>query len=263
LDRKADISNFRTGQKTSSKGKIISDKIEYGVMAVGIAHDLNSILATISGYAEMLQEDLPKDSQLTEKTAKILTAVSKARSLTDQILDFRKRAGQEKISVNVNEILEETLDFIRPALPPDIKINSDIPGMSIFVQADPIQLFRMFLNLITNALHSMEEKGGTLFAGLNVLNSSKVNSLIKRDIVADNYAVITFKDAGSGMDASLLQRIFDPFFTTREDGEGTGLGLSVVKGIVSEMGGEIVVSSKENEGSVFDLYLPVSKEFSD
>jgi signal transduction histidine kinase len=87
--------------------------------------------------------------------------------------------------------------------------------------------------------------------------------LIKRDIVADNYAVITFKDTGSGMDASLLQRIFDPFFTTREDGEGTGLGLSVVKGIVSEMGGEIVVSSKENEGSVFDLYLPVSKEFSD
>jgi signal transduction histidine kinase len=263
LDRKADISNFRTEQKTSGKGKIISDKIEYGVMAVGIAHDLNSILATISGYAEMLQEDLPKDSQLTEKTAKILTAVSKARSLTDQILDFRKRAGQEKISVNVNEILEETLDFIRPALPPDIKINSDIPGMSIFVHADPIQLFRMFLNLITNALHSMEEKGGTLFAGLNVLNSSKVNSSIKRDIVADNYAVITFKDTGSGMDASLLQRIFDPFFTTREDGEGTGLGLSVVKGIVSEMGGEIVVSSKENEGSVFDLYLPVSKEFSD
>jgi signal transduction histidine kinase len=260
LDRKADISNIGSGQKTSASGKIISDKIEYGIMAVGIAHDLNSILATISGYAEMLQEDLPKDSQLTEKTAKILTAVSKARSLTDQILDFRKHADQEEISVNINQILEETLDFIKPALPPNIKIDSDIPVISISVHADPTQLFRMFLNLITNAIHSMEETGGTLYAGVKVLDGGKVTPLIKRDIVADNYVIVTFKDTGSGMDGSLLERIFDPFFTTREAGEGTGLGLSVVKGIVTEMDGEIVVSSKENEGSVFDIYLPVSNE---
>jgi signal transduction histidine kinase len=92
LERKADIKNIGPGKKYSVRGKIISDKIEYGIMAVGIAHDLNSILATISGYAEMLQEDLPKDSQSKEKTAKILTAVSKARSLTDQILDFRRKS---------------------------------------------------------------------------------------------------------------------------------------------------------------------------
>jgi signal transduction histidine kinase len=263
LDRKTDIRNIGTGQKNSDKGKIISDKIDYGIMAVGIAHDLNSILSTISGYAEMLQEDLPKDSQLTEKTAKILSAVSKARSLTDQILDFRKHTGQEKISVNINMILEETLDFIKPALPSNIKISSDIPGMSISVHADSTQLFRMFLNLITNAVHSMEELGGTLYAGVKVLDRDKVKSLIKRDIVADNYVIVTFKDTGYGMDGSLIRRIFDPFFTTREAGEGTGLGLSVVKGIVTEMDGEIVVSSKENEGSVFDIYLPVSKEIED
>jgi len=260
LDRNADISKNGTAQKISDRGKIISDKIEYGIMAVGIAHDLNSILATIYGYAEMLQEDLPKDSQLTDKTTKILTAVSKARSLTDQILDFRKHANQEKIPVNINEILEETLDFIKPALPPDIKVNSNIPRINISVPADPIQLFRVFLNLITNAVHSMEETGGTLYAAVKILNRSKVKSLINRDFVADNCVVITFKDTGSGMDTSLIRRIFDPFFTTRETGEGTGLGLSVVKGIVTEMDGEIVVSSKENEGSIFDIYLPISNE---
>jgi signal transduction histidine kinase len=261
LDRKTDIRNTGTGQKIPDKGKIFSDKIEYGVMAVGIAHDLNSILATISGYAEMLQADLPKDSQLTEKTAKILAAVSKARALTDQILDFRKHTDQEKISVNINKVLEETLNFIKPALPPNIKISADIPRMSILVYADPTQLFRMFLNLITNAVHSMEEMGGTIYAEVKLLDSNKVKSLIKRDIITDDYVVITFKDTGYGMDGSLIQRIFDPFFTTRETGEGTGLGLSVVKGIVAEMDGEILVSSIENEGSVFDIYLPASKEF--
>jgi signal transduction histidine kinase len=259
LGRKADIKNIGSVQKNSGQGKFISDKIEYGIMAVGIVHDLNSILATISGYAEMLQEDLPKDPQFTEKTAKILTAVSKARSLTGQILDFRKHSDQEKTSVNIIEILEETLDFIRPALPPDIMINSDIPGISISVYAETTQLFRMFLNLVTNAVHSMEDRGGTLFAGVKVLESRKVKSLIKRNIVADEYVVVTFKDTGYGIDGSLITKIFDPFFTTREAGEGTGLGLSVVKGIVTEMDGEIIVSSKENEGSVFDIYLPISK----
>jgi signal transduction histidine kinase len=259
LDRKTDIKNTGTGRKIPEKGKIVSDKIEYGVMAVGIAHDLNSILATISGYAEMLQEDLPRDSQLTEKTAKILTAVSKARALTDQILDFRKHTDQEKISVNIKEILKETVNFIKPALPPNIIISEDIPGMSISVNADPTQLFRMFLNLITNAVHSMEEMGGTIYASIKVLDGNKVKALIKRDIVADEYVVVTFRDTGYGMDGSMIKRIFDPFFTTREAGEGAGLGLSVVKGIVGEMDGEILVSSKENEGSVFDIYLPASK----
>jgi signal transduction histidine kinase len=260
LERKADIKNIGPGKKYSVRGKIISDKIEYGIMAVGIAHDLNSILATISGYAEMLQEDLPKDSQSKEKTAKILTAVSKARSLTDQILDFRKHSDQEKISVNIIDILEETLDFIKPALPPDIMISSDIPGISISVFAETTQLFRMFLNLVTNAVHSMEERGGTLRVSVKVLEGSKVKSLIKRNIIADYYVVVTFKDTGYGMNGSLITRIFDPFFTTREGCEGTGLGLSVVKGIVTELDGDIVVSSKENEGSVFDVYLPVLKE---
>lgn len=240
--------------------KPFSDRLYSGIKAAGIAHDLNNILATISGYAEMILEDLPKDSPLKENASRILAAIIRARSLTDKMLDSGNHNGHEKIQVNVNEILMETLDLVGPALPDFIKVKSDISESKVNVLADPIQLFRVFLNLITNAVQSMENMGGTLYTGLRVLDSSKVKSLIRREITADNYALVTFKDTGRGMDASLMQKIFDPFFTTREAGKGTGLGLSVVREIVTGMEGEILVSSKENEGSVFDLYLPVFKE---
>lgn len=240
--------------------KPFSDRLNSGIQTAGIAHDLNNILATISGYAEMMREDLPKDSPLKENTSRILAAVVRARSLTDMMLDSDNHGGDKKIQVNMNEILKETLDLVRPALPDYIKVKSDITESRANVFADPTQLFRVFLNLIINAVQSMENRGGTLYTGLRVLSGSKVKSLIRRAITADNYAVVTFKDTGLGMNASLMQKIFDPFFTTMEAGKGTGLGLSVVREIVTGMEGEILVSSKENEGSVFDLYLPVFKE---
>jgi signal transduction histidine kinase len=145
-------------------------------------------------------------------------------------------------------------------LPDYIKVESDITEIRANVFADPTQLFRVFLNLILNGVRSMEHWGGIFYTGLRVLDGTKVKSLIKRAVTADNYAVVTFKDTGLGMNSSLMQKIFDPFFTTMEAGKGTGLGLSVVHEIVTGMEGEIIVSSEENEGSVFDLYLPLFKE---
>jgi two-component system, cell cycle sensor histidine kinase and response regulator CckA len=232
-----------------------------GSLAGGIAHDFNNILATISGYSEMLQEDLPKESELSDKVGKIQLAVKKAQSITNQILTFSRHLEQEKVLINVAEVLKETIGFVRSSIPSNISLKSRIPRMNANVLADPTQLFRVFLNLMTNAIQAMEEDGGTLSVNIEVVEKEFVQHELNKDILADEYVLLTFKDTGEGMEPSLIGRIFEPFFTTREVGKGTGLGLSVIHGIITEMEGEILVSSKKKEGSVFLIYLPVSKNY--
>jgi two-component system, cell cycle sensor histidine kinase and response regulator CckA len=234
-----------------------------GSLAGGIAHDFNNILATISGYSEMLQDDLPKGSEMSEKVTKIQNAVKKAQSITNQILTFSRHVEQEKVLINVSEVLKETIGFVKSSIPSNIILKSRIPKIHVNVLADPTQLFRVFLNLMTNAIQAMEEDGGELSVTIAVVEREFVQHELNKDILADEYVLLTFKDTGEGMDPSLIGRIFEPFFTTREVGKGTGLGLSVIHGIITEMEGEILVSSKKKEGSVFLVYLPVSKSFSD
>ncbi len=234
-----------------------------GALAGGIAHDFNNILAIISGYSEMLKEDLPENSSSSEKINKIQGAVIKAKSITNQILTFSRQVEQERITVDVTEVLRETIGFVRAAIPVNINVKSQISKKPVNVFADPTQLFRVFLNLMTNAIQSMEDDGGTLSVSLAVTEGKDIRNELDRDIVADEYALITFKDTGKGMDTSLMRRVFEPFFTTREVGKGTGLGLSVVHGIITELEGEIVVSSEKEKGSVFSVYLPVSKEYAE
>jgi len=234
-----------------------------GSLAGGIAHDFNNILATISGYAEMLKEDLQHDPELSERVSKIEGAVSKARSITSQILTFSRQVEQEKVQVSVSEVLAETVGFVKSSVPPNISIKYDLPLKEAYVLADPTQLFRVFLNLMTNAIQAMEETGGTLSVNMEVVRGKFVRHELNKDIVADEYVLLTFKDTGLGMEPSLISRIFEPFFTTREVGKGTGLGLSVIHGIIKEMEGEILVSSKKEQGSVFYVYLPVSKKYPD
>lgn len=232
-----------------------------GSLAGGIAHDFNNILATISGYSEMLQEDLPKDSTLSENVSKIQGAVLKAQSIINQILTFSRHVEQEKIQVNVAEVLKETIGFLLSSVPPDIMIKSHISSIKANALADPTQLFRVFLNLMTNAIQSMEETGGTLSVTLEVGDGKLLQHNQKQFIIADEYILLTFTDTGTGMEPALLERIFEPFFTTREVGKGTGLGLSVIHGIIKEMEGEILVSSRKEHGSTFYVYLPVAREY--
>jgi signal transduction histidine kinase len=232
-----------------------------GSLAGGIAHDFNNILATISGYSEMLQEDLPKNSRLSDEVSKIQGAVQKAQSIINQILTFSRHVEQEKIPVNVSEVLKETIGFIKSSVPSNVVIKNLNRRRSANVLADPTQLFRVFLNLMTNAIQSMEENGGTLSVQMAIVEGKLVQHELNKDIVADEYVLLTFKDSGKGMEPKILERIFEPFFTTREVGKGTGLGLSVIHGIITEMEGEILVSSRKEEGSSFYVYLPVSKEY--
>ncbi len=234
-----------------------------GVLAGGIAHDFNNILATISGYSEMLKDDLIKSPDSHEKVNKIMMAVSRARSLTNQILTFSRQVEQEKVPVNVSDILVETIGFVRSALPSDIEIKEIISVKSANVFADPTQLFRVFLNLMTNAIQAMEDGGGTLSVNTEIVDGKHLKHELSKVIVADEYVIVSFEDTGQGMDPSLVQRIFEPFYTTREVGKGYGLGLSVVHGIVAEMEGEILVSSNKHQGSVFYVYLPLSRELYD
>jgi PAS domain S-box-containing protein len=234
-----------------------------GALAGGIAHDFNNILTTISGYSEMLRDDLPNDSPESDKVTRIQGAVKKAQSIINQILTFSRHVEQEKIPVNVSEILAETIGFVRSSVPRNIYVVSRIQEKNTDILADPTQLFRVFLNLMTNAIQSMEAAGGTLSVSLEVVDGKSVKNELNRDIVADEYALLGFKDTGKGMEPSVLERIFEPFFTTREVGKGIGLGLSVIHGIITELEGEILVSSRREKGTTFYVYLPVSKEYED
>lgn len=229
-----------------------------GALAGGLAHDFNNILATIFGYSEMLLNEIPRSTPSAEKVSKIIAAISRARSLTDQILTFSRQVDQEKIPVNVVEVLKETIGFVKSGIDESIDIKEDILNTDVHIHADPTQLFRVFLNLMTNAIQAMEEEGGTITVKLTVVDGNSIRHNLNKAIVADDYVLITFEDTGEGMDPSTVDRIFEPYFTTREIGKGTGLGLSVVHGIIAEIEGEILVSSKKNNGSVFSVYLPVS-----
>jgi signal transduction histidine kinase len=237
-----------------------NDDLRFLELTGGIAHDLNNILSTILGYSEMLHEDHSETSASSEKLRMIHEAVVKAQSLTNLLLTFSRKVEQKKVPVNVSEVLKETIRFVSTGIPSDIDVKCLSPKKDVIVLADPVQLFRVFFNIITNAVQSMEEKGGTLSVELAVVEGKLVANELNRDKIADEYAFLTFKDTGKGMEPSVKSKILEPFFTTREAGKGTGLGLSVVKGIVSEMEGEILISSKHKKGSIFNIYLPVLRD---
>jgi PAS domain S-box-containing protein len=229
-----------------------------GTLAAGIAHDFNNILTTISGYSEMLKDDLPETSELSEKVGKIQGAVLKARSVTSKMLSFNLQSDLGKKVISVSAVLRETLEFIRSAIPSGINVKCRIPVKEINVFADPTQLFRVFFNLITNAVQAMEKEGGTLSVNLTVVEGKRIQHLLNHDVITDKYALLTFKDTGKGIEPQLIERIFEPYFTTNETGKGTGLGLSVVNEIVSDMEGKILISSKKKKGSIFYVYIPVA-----
>jgi PAS domain S-box-containing protein len=228
-----------------------------GALAGGIAHDFNNILATISGYTELLAVDLVEQEHM-EKIAKIVGAVNKARSLTSQILTFSRQVEQEKVNVNIYEVLHETMAFIKSSVPENVTLKSNFKDKGIFVQGDPTQLFRVFLNLLTNAIQALEGRGGTISCSTTLVSGKEIRAELDRPVMADEYVIVKITDTGKGMDPSLVRRIFEPFFTTREVGKGSGLGLSVVHGIVTEIGGDIRVSSEKGKGSEFSVYFPVS-----
>jgi PAS domain S-box-containing protein len=227
-----------------------------GTLAGGIAHDFNNILSAVIGYTEIALADVPEDTSQHRNLQEVLKAGSRARDLVKQILTFSRQTEQELKPVQINQIIRETLKLLRASLPTTVKISHDIQSDSA-VLADSTQIHQVIMNLCTNAAHAMRSSGGQLKIDLSdvVLGGSFIEQ--HPYLTPGVYIKLEVSDTGHGMEKIILDRIFDPFFTTKERGEGTGMGLAVVLGIVKSHGGTITVESEPKKGSTFNVLLPV------
>ena len=230
-----------------------------GTLAGGIAHDFNNILTPVLGYSEIISESLPADSSLAELSREILKAGRRARDLVKQILTFSRQADQERSPLKLQLVIKEALKLLRSSLPSSIQIKQEITTEAM-VLADPTMIHQVLMNLCTNAYHAMRETGGTLAVSLTEVAISADDYVTELHLKPGAYLRLEVSDTGCGMPHHLLERIFEPYFTTKAKGEGTGLGLSVVHGIVTSLGGHITVYSEPGKGSTFHVYLPKCPE---
>lgn len=233
-----------------------SQKLEaIGTLAGGIAHDFNNILSAIIGYSELTLLKLQKGSEQAKYIDEVLRAGNRARDLVEQILTFARKAKEEKRPVQVSLIVKEALKLLRATLPTSIEIKHDIDS-SACVLSDATQVHQIIMNLCTNARKAMED-GGILRVSLKEVDLDEEFISRNLGVTVGRYLQLTVSDTGVGIPESIRIKIFDPFFTTRSKGEGTGLGLSVVHGIVKDCQGLITVTSEVGKGSTFHVYLPV------
>ncbi|PQP35054.1 hypothetical protein C6A37_04535 [Desulfobacteraceae bacterium SEEP-SAG9] len=227
-----------------------------GTLAGGIAHDFNNILSPILMHIEMAMMDIPQENPIQHSLKEVLNAGGRARDLVKQIFTFSRQREQESANLKIGSIVKEVLKFLRSTLPTTIKIEQKINTESDTVNADPTQIHQVIMNLCTNAAHAMKEKGGKLKVNLDetYLDSEDVEQF--SDLSPGYYLTLSVEDSGCGIDNLVIENIFEPYFTTSEKGEGTGMGLAVVHGIVKDCGGDITVKSKLGKGTTFHVWLP-------
>jgi len=248
-----------TEQKRLENKTRQSQKMEaIGVLAGGIAHDFNNILGAIMGYTELALTKNTLDSNVRRYLERTYQAGERAKDLVQQILTFSRQTEQELKPVPVSLIAKEVLKLLRSTLPATIEIQQDISSsfQSDIVLADPTQIHQVLLNLCTNAAHAMRTKGGVLSVKVAEIQTSATMIHDTPDLQFGPYVMLSVSDTGHGMDKATSERIFEPYFTTKVQGEGTGLGLSVVIGIVKKFKGAITVDSELDQGTIFRVYLP-------
>ncbi len=234
-----------------------------GTLAGGIAHDFNNILSSVIGYTELALEEASKGSVLDSNLREVLKAGRRARDLVKQILAFSRQSDRELKPLEISPIVKETLKLLRASLPSTIRIHQNVGTNLGTVMTDPSQINQILMNLCTNAAHAMGESGGTLEVGLDKVEVGTELSLRFTGLTPGPYLKLTVSDNGHGMSPEVKERIFDPYFTTKEKGEGTGLGLAMVHGIVKSHRGTITVYSEPDMGSTFHVYLPVIERETD
>ncbi|RLB85927.1 MAG: hypothetical protein DRH26_17965, partial [Deltaproteobacteria bacterium] len=229
-----------------------------GTLAGGIAHDFNNILFPVLGHTEMMLGDIPEDSPFHAGLNAIYKSSLRARDLVQQILTFSRQQNSELMVIKIQPVIKEALKLIQSTIPTTIQIKQNIRSDCGVIKADPTQIHQIVLNLATNAYHAMEKTGGELRVNLKEVEIGEFD-LVSPDMEPGDFACMTISDTGIGMDKNLTTKIFDPFFTTKEIGKGTGMGLSVVHGIVTGMGAVIQVYSEPGKGTEFKVYFPVEK----
>lgn len=250
-----------TPQKRMEAQLIQAQKMEaIGTLAGGIAHDFNNILSAILGYAELTALDLSDGTKTRENLEQVINAGNRAKELVQEILAFSRQQDHQRRLIHVGPLIKETLKLLRASLPSTIEMRSTIPKDVGTVEADPSQIHQIIMNLCTNAAHAMREKGGILDVTMSHIQVEPGDSLLADSPAPLSFIKIAVSDTGKGMSKEVMARIFDPYFTTKDPGEGTGLGLAVVHGVVKSLGGAVTVQSTPGKGSIFTIHLPMNKK---
>lgn len=231
-----------------------------GTLAGGIAHDFNNILGSIIGCAEIAMAELGEGDRARQDLQRVLSAGQRARSLVQQILAFSRQSENSRRPLRLQPIIKETVGFLRASLPASIEIETRLDDADWLVSADPVQIQQILLNLSANATHAMGSKGGKLEIILAARSLRQAEAEAIGGMQAGDFLQLVVRDTGHGISPVIVDRIFDPFFTTKAVGEGTGLGLSVVHGIIGDLGGRVVVESETEKGTTFSIYLMREKE---
>ncbi len=234
-----------------------SQKMEtLGTLVGGIAHEFNNLLTSLMGYADICLTKIPSNSQIYSDIQKIKDSADHAKSLVQQMLTFTRQGTQERKIINITKTIESALKIARMSLPSTIEIKKNIDPSGGNILADPAQISQAIINIITNSYQAMKKSGGVLSISLDNVDIDSEYLVKNPSLRKGKYVRIIITDTGTGIEKNIVDRIFDPFFTTRKVGEGTGLGLSVVHGIVMSHGGKITVSSEVNKGTTMIIYLP-------
>jgi signal transduction histidine kinase/ActR/RegA family two-component response regulator len=227
-----------------------------GTLAGGIAHDFNNILTPILGYTDMAREELPEESNLRFDIEQINNAALRGKDLVQQILTFSREVDFEKKPIQLHPIIAEALNLLKSSFPPSVEIRQNLDPKIGTVLADPTHIHQIVMNLCTNANHAMMKTGGILEVKLDSIRVDQKSVEKIPELKKGDYVRLIISDTGYGMDIKTKERIFEPFFTRKEVGSGSGLGLSVVHGIINNYGGAIGVDSTPGEGTTFTVYLP-------
>ncbi len=264
FDEKGNWRGRRISNKDITVQKELENKLRQaqkleaiGTLAGGIAHDFNNILSPIMIHSEMTMMALTPDSPLQHNIKQIYKAGERATELVKQILTFARKREQESAPIQVSLITKEVIGFLTSTIPSTIHIQYWLKAEQDTVLADPTQINQIVMNLCTNAAHAMREKGGVLEVNLSneYIGPDETNQFV--DLSAGHYLRLSVSDTGSGISQDIIDKIFEPYFTTKGPGEGTGMGLAMVHGIVKSYGGDIAVESSPGEGTVFHVMLPV------
>jgi PAS domain S-box-containing protein len=237
-----------------------SQKMEaIGTLAGGIAHDFNNILGAILGYGEVAQRKAGDNRAIRDALDQVMQAGYRGKRLVEHILAFSRSGVGERTPVHVQSVVEETLDILAASLPPEVRLDKALQAADAAVIGDATQLHQVAMNLCTNAVKAMPQ-GGVLTVTLDRSEVAEARTLSHGALDPGPYVQLQVADTGTGIPPSILERIFDPFFTTKAVGEGTGLGLSLVHGIVADFGGAIDVATRQGLGTTFCVWLPARGE---
>ncbi len=235
-----------------------SQKMEaIGTLSGGIAHDFNNMLGVMIGNTELAMDDVPEWNPARDNLEEVKIAGLRAKEVVQQLLSFSRTSDQKQKPVKVSRIIKDCLKFVKSTIPANIEIIKTLPDESGIIFADPTQIHQVMMNLCTNAAHAMSENGGIMEVGLSVINIGKKEAIKGIEINRGQYVKITVSDTGHGIAEEHMDRLFDPYFTTKEVGKGSGIGLSVVHGIVKSHNGAILVESEYGKGTTFNVFFPV------